>query len=143
MRYFLQRFINAQDFGIYEKALQEVKNGRKMSHWIWFIFPCIRGLGHSQKTQYYSIKSLDEARAYLKHPVLGSRLREIIEAMLSCGQSDAGQIFGIDYVKVASCLTLFDYISPNDIFGKAIDKMFAGSRHPQTLSQIYALNKTK
>lgn len=81
-RFFLQRFKNAQDFGVYEKALQEIKNGKKMSHWMWFIFPQIVGFGHSYNTKYYAIKSADEARAYLEDEILGSLLREICIALL-------------------------------------------------------------
>lgn len=140
-RYFLQRFKNAQDFGVYEKALQEIKNGRKVSHWMWFIFPQITGFGHSHNTKYYSIKCADEARAYLKDEILGSRLREICGALMDLPETDPGHVFGTpDWMKLGSSMTLFDYVSPNDIFAKVLDKFFAGSRDLKSLSIIRSIN---
>lgn len=140
-RFFLQRFKYAQDFGVYEKALQEIKNGRKMSHWMWFIFPQIVGFGHSHNTKYYSIKSADEARAYLADEILGSRLREICAVLLELPQSDPGQIFGFpDWMKLGSSMTLFDYVSPDDIFAKVLDKFFSGSRDLKSISIIRNIN---
>lgn len=135
-RYFLARFKNAQGYGVYEKALAEVKNGRKMSHWMWFIFPQIVGFGHSRNTFYYAIKSSDEARAYLNDEILGSRLREICEALLELPITNPAEIFRDDWVKLGSSMTLFDYVSPNDVFEKVLKKYFAGSRDLNSISKI-------
>ena len=141
-RFFLTRFKNAQDFGVYEKALQEVRNGRKMSHWMWFIFPQIVGFGHSHNTKYYSIKSVEEAKAYLADEVLGSRLREISEALLELPNTNPADIFGTpDWMKLSSSMTLFDFVSLNDVFAKVLDKYFAGSRDLRSLSIIRNLQK--
>ena len=139
-KFFLTRFKNAQDFGVYEKALMEVRNGRKMSHWMWFIFPQIVGFGHSHNTKYYSIKSTEEARAYLEDPILGKRLREISEVLLELPNTDPAEIFGTpDWMKLGSSMTLFDYVSPHDVFAKVLDKYFAGSRDLRSLSIIKTL----
>lgn len=139
-RFYLTRFKNAQDLGVYENALQEVKNGRKRSHWMWFIFPQIAGLGLTPKSQYYSIKSLDEAKAYLADPVLGSRLREISNALLDLPTSNPAEVFGSpDWMKLGSCMTLFDYMSPRDVFEKVLNKFFAGSRDLKSISIIRQL----
>lgn len=136
-RYYLARFKNAQDFGVYEKALQEIRSGRKMSHWMWFIFPQIVGFGHSYNTKFYSIKSADEARAYLEDPVLGSRLREICNALLDLQKTNPCEIFGKpDWMKLGSSMTLFDYVSPNDVFDKVLKQYFAGSRDLKSISII-------
>lgn len=135
-RYGLRRFRNAQDFGVYEKALEEVKSGLKMSHWIWFIFPQMRGFGHSRNTWFYGITCADEAREYLADPVLGPRLREICQALLDGEERNPHVIFRDDTVKVRSCLTLFDYVSPDDIFGQVLDRMYMGSRDLNSLSLI-------
>lgn len=141
-RYFLTRFKNAQDFGVYEKALEEVKNGRKVSHWMWFIFPQIIGFGHSHNTFYYAIKSAEEAKAYLEDHVLGSRLREICEALLELKTTNPAEVFRDDWVKLGSSMTLFDYVSPNDIFDKVLAKYFAGSRDLKSISIIRKINQT-
>lgn len=136
-RFFLTRFKNAQDLGVYEKALQEVRNGRKMSHWMWFIFPQITGFGHSYNTFYYSIKSKEEAIAYLEDPILGPRLREISQALLELPTSNPAEIFGFpDWLKLGSSMTLFDYVSPNDVFDKVLKKYFSGSRDLNSISFI-------
>ena len=141
-RYYLARFKNAQDFGVYEKALSEIKNGRKMSHWMWYIFPQIVGFGHSYNTKFYAIKCADEARAYLDDQLLGSRLREICAALLELPASDPGQVFGSpDWMKLGSSMTLFDYVSPGDVFAKVLDKYFAGSRDLNSLSKIRAIGR--
>lgn len=142
-RYGLRRFKFAQDFGVYDKALEEVKNGRKTTHWIWFVFPQIKGIPgtHSHKSLYYGITCADEAREYLADPVLGSRLREITQTMLDCEERNPFAIFGdIDAREVYSCMTLFDYVSPDDIFGKVLDQMYSGSRCLTTLSLIKTTN---
>lgn len=136
-RYHLARFRNAQNFGVYETALSEVRNGRKMSHWMWFVFPQIVGLGHSYNTKFYAIKCADEARAYLDDPVLGARLREICEALLQLPVSDPGVVFGTpDWMKLGSSMTLFDYVAPDDVFAKVLDKYFAGSRDLRSITII-------
>lgn len=141
-RFSLQRFKNAQDFGVYDRALQEVKNGKKMSHWMWFVFPQIVGFGHSNNTKYYAIKSADEARAYLKDEILGTRLREMCEALIELPQSNPAEIFGNpDWMKLGSSMTLFDYVSPNDIFAKVLDKYFSGSRDLKSISIIRNISR--
>lgn len=135
-RYFLTRFKNAQDFGVYKKALEEVKAGKKISHWMWFIFPQLRGFGHSRNTWYYGITCLDEAKAYLKDTLLSSRLREICQALLDSPITDPNQIFSHDWIKLGSSMTLFDIASPDDIFTKVLDKFFAGSRDLKTVSML-------
>lgn len=136
-RYYLARFKNAQDFGGYEKALQEIKNGRKMSHWMWFIFPQLKWLGRSSTSMFYGINGLDEAREYLAHPILGERPREISQMLLQLDTNDAHAVFGSpDDMKLRSCMTLFDKISPNDIFADVLDKYFDGQRDCRTLSIV-------
>jgi uncharacterized protein (DUF1810 family) len=133
-RYYLARFKNAQDFGVYEKALKEIKLGRKTSHWMWFIFPQLRGLGYSQKASFYGITCANEARAYLEDPVLGSRLREISEALTKLEQNDPQQVMGNpDWLKLNSCMTLFDYISPNDVFQHVLKKFYNGIKDIKTI----------
>ena len=140
--YDLARFLRAQEYesGGYRDALKEVKAGCKREHWIWYIFPQINGLGHSDYQEYYGIKSLDEARAYLCHELLGYRLREITEALLQLNGYTAIGIFGnIDSMKVRSCMTLFDIVSPHDIFERVLDKYYNGERCKLTLER-FALN---
>lgn len=132
----LQHFIDAQEHN-YATALAEVKMGLKTSHWIWYIFPQLRGLGKSHNSEYYGIRDLNEARKYLCHPVLGSRLREITEALLAIEGKSANQILGgIDTMKVQSSMTLFDTVCPNDIFCRVIDKYYAGVKDSRTLKML-------
>jgi uncharacterized protein (DUF1810 family) len=135
-RYYLARFRNAQSFGVYEKALEEVKQGRKMSHWMWFIFPQMRGFGHSRNTWFYGITCTDEAKAYLEDETLSTRLREICQALLDSEENNPRVIFGDDWIKLGSCMTLFDYVSPDDIFDKVLEKFFAKARDTNTLTKI-------
>ncbi len=124
--YDLQRFLTAQDFA-YDKALGEIRSGRKRTHWIWYIFPQQKGLGHSHNSEFYGLDGIDEARAYLAHPVLGARLREISEALLThAGQRDIDDIMGqqIDVLKLQTSMNLFNRISPNDVFQKVLDAFF-------------------
>jgi uncharacterized protein (DUF1810 family) len=108
----LNRFLQAQEDD-YQQALAEIRSGRKRTHWIWYIFPQIEGLGVSPTSKHYAIKSVDEAKAYLEHPVLGPRLLECAEAVLGVEGRSATEIFGSpDDVKVKSCATLFDQVSP-------------------------------
>lgn len=135
--YNLERFKKAQDFGVYGKALAEIKNGRKFSHWMWFIFPQIKGFGHSHNTLFYSIKCADEARTFLEDELLAGRLREICQVLLDLPTTDPEEIFGnSDCMKLGSSMTLFDYVSPDDIFAKVLDKFYTGSRDLKSLSFI-------
>ncbi len=132
----LNRFIHAQDdFGGYEEALREMKSGQKTGHWIWYIFPQIRGLGHSYNAMYYSIKSLEEAREYLSHPVLGARLKEITTVLLAHRGEDIYSIMGskIDVMKLRSSMTLFDVIAPKDIYDDVLAEFFEGKRDQRTI----------
>lgn len=131
----LNRFSEAQDQGVYESALRELRNGRKVGHWMWFIFPQVRGLGHSSTSVYYSIQSLDEAIAYLSNPVLGDRLIQSTEAVLSLPGCSAEEVFGYpDYLKFLSSLTLFEQASgEGGVFTKALEKYYKGKRDKKTL----------
>lgn len=131
------KFIMAQS-RVYEKALQEIKNGKKKTHWMWFIFPQLRGLGRSEMAQTYAIADLDEAEAYLKHNVLGARLIEISEALLNINEIDPKVILGdIDAMKLKSCMTLFSVVSEeNSVFHKVLEKFFDGQTDAKTLELL-------
>ncbi len=116
----LNRFLLAQDVD-YEQALAEVKSGKKTSHWIWYIFPQMKGLGHSAKSQYYGIDGRDEAVEYINHPVLKARLVEITQAVLDSSHS-VYEIFGPDAIKVRSCMLLFASVCDEKVFKKMIEK---------------------
>lgn len=132
----LQRFTEAQDY-VYPRALEEIKDGQKRTHWMWYIFPQLKGLEHSPTAVYYGITGLEEAREYLAHPILGERLREISQVLLSLDTNDAHAVFGSpDDRKLRSCMTLFDAVSPNDIFAKVLDKYFDGRRDNRTLKML-------
>ena len=133
----LQRFIDAQRSS-YAQAMAELRAGRKHSHWMWYVLPQLRGLGLSGMAQRYGIASMDEARAYLGHPVLGARLRECVAAMNALPGSNARQVLGsIDALKFRSCLTLFGVVAPEeDLFQAALDKFYAGKPDPQTLELL-------
>lgn len=135
--YKLGRFIDAQESS-YAQALTELRRGRKTGHWIWFIFPQIEGLGASPTSRFYAIASLDEARAYLAHPLLGSRLRECVAAVNGIAGSSAHAIFGSpDDLKFRSSLTLFAAADPNEpLFEAALAKYYAGERDPLTLRKL-------
>lgn len=131
----LNRFYEAQKEG-YPRALEEVKNGMKVSHWMWYIFPQIIGLGNSSTSVYYAIKDLDEAREYLNDEVLGSRLKEISYELLKLETNIPVMIFGmIDSMKLNSSMTLFDYVCEDEdnIFEKVIDKYFDGMKDQNTI----------
>jgi uncharacterized protein (DUF1810 family) len=121
----LDRFVDAQD-GVYDRALRELRSGRKTSHWMWFVFPQIKGLGFSAMAQRYAIDSLSEARDYLAHPILGARLRECAEAVADTDGRSAEQIFSrIDAVKLRSSMTLFHRAAPDEpVFARVLDKYF-------------------
>ena len=130
------RFVDAQEnpWAGYDNALAEIKRGKKISHWIWYIFPQLRGLGHSRRSYFYGIVDRKEAAVYLAHPVLGSRLREITEALLENTNKSAIAILGeIDAQKVQSCMTLFDCIAPNDIFEKVLNMFYNGERDMKSI----------
>jgi len=135
--YDLERFVEAQR-GVYEQACAELRRGRKTGHWMWFIFPQIAGLGFSATSQHYAIQSLDEARAYLQHPTLGPRLREISQILLSINGKTAHEIFGSpDDMKLRSSMTLFAHATPdNAIFLEVLRKYFSGAEDSATLSLL-------
>jgi uncharacterized protein (DUF1810 family) len=126
--YDLQRFVDAQDRGTYDRALAELRDGRKTSHWMWFVFPQIAGLGSSPMAQRYVIASLDEARAYLAHPVLGARLRESASALTGLATRSPEEVLGgIDAIKLRSSMTLFARAAPDEpLFGEVLDQYFGG-----------------
>ncbi len=135
--YNLQRFLDAQQ-PVIAKATAELKQGRKHGHWIWFIFPQLKGLGHSANSDFYGISGLPEAAAYLKHPVLGTRLIECTQLVNAIDGGSAEEIFGeTDAMKFRSCMTLFAKASQdNQIFIDAIDKYFAGEFDPLTVEYL-------
>jgi uncharacterized protein (DUF1810 family) len=130
----LNRFTDAQA-GIYETALAELKNGQKRTHWMWYIFPQIDGLGRSATAKRYAIKSMEEARQYLNHPVLGSRLLECAEAVLAIDGRTASEIFGYpDDLKLKSSVTLFASVAPlGSVFVRVLNKYFHEERDVMTL----------
>ncbi len=127
MAYDLDRFLEAQEHG-YDGALDELRRGRKTGHWMWFIFPQLAGLGSSAMSRRYAIASLDEARAYLAHPVLGARLRDCAGVVLATRARTAEAIFGsTDAKKLRSCMTLFRRASPDDlVFAQLLDRYYGG-----------------
>ncbi|MHB1795782.1 MAG: DUF1810 domain-containing protein [Acidobacteriaceae bacterium] len=133
----MRRFVEAQD-AVYAEVCAELRGGRKTSHWIWFIFPQIRGLGASETAQYYAISSRKEAKAYLEHPVLGSRLRECTLLTTNIQGKSIDQILGHpDNLKFRSSMTLFAYATEeNRIFLEALKKYFGGEFDPQTLARL-------
>jgi uncharacterized protein (DUF1810 family) len=137
--YDLQRFVSAQA-GVYDRALAELKRGRKQSHWMWFIFPQVTGLGLSPTAQLYAISSRAEARAYLAHPVLGPRLREGVAAVNAVEGRTAHEIFGSpDDVKFRSSMTLFREAAADEpAFQAALDRYFAGAADQRTLQILRA-----
>ena len=137
----INRFVLAQDgpIGNYKQALAEVKKGRKTSHWIWYIFPQLRGLGHSGNANFYGIEDLQEARVYLAHPVLGARLREITQVVLDHADDRLTiELMGseIDMLKLKSSMTLFDQACPNDIFSDVLNAYYDGERCGRTLRML-------
>jgi len=127
MPYELDRFLVAQEH-VYDGVLKELRRGRKTGHWIWFIFPQVAGLGHSAMSQHFAINSLNEARAYLAHPVLGTRLRECAGVVLATRGRTAEEIFGsTDAMKLRSCLTLFHRAAPDEPeFVQVLDRYYGG-----------------
>ena len=137
--YDLQRFVAAQDAaGTYDRAAAELRAGRKTSHWMWFVFPQIAGLGHSPTSRTYAITSLAEARAYLAHPVLGPRLIESATILTGLRGRTAEQIFGpVDAQKLRSCVTLFSHAAPGEpVFRQILDQYFGGEPDAATEQRI-------
>jgi uncharacterized protein (DUF1810 family) len=130
----LHRFVDAQA-PLYAQVMSELRDGRKRSHWMWFVFPQIAGLGHSAMAHRYAITSCDEALAYLEHPTLGPRLRECTQTVCAIEDRSIGEIFGgPDDLKFRSSMTLFEAVSGDPIFRSALDKFCAGERDPATLA---------
>jgi uncharacterized protein (DUF1810 family) len=143
----LERFVEAQDRllamsarSVYSRALEELQEGRKRTHWMWFVLPQIAGLGNSDMSRFYAIASLAQAKAYLEHPKLGTRLRECVLAVLAVEDRSAAEIFGgIDAAKFRSCLTLFERADPREpLFSAALEKFYTGERDAATLRLVSA-----
>jgi uncharacterized protein (DUF1810 family) len=131
----LDRFLKAQE-NTYEQALAEIKSGRKYSHWMWFIFPQYIGLGVSETSRFYAIRSIDEAKAYLAHPILGARLRQISNELLLREENHPNRIFGNpDDLKLQSCMTLFSSIDTSEaqVFQKVLDQYFQGKADQKSI----------
>lgn len=136
MNYNLERFIKAQEKD-YHKALSEIKQGKKQSHWIWYIFPQLKELGHSSTAQYYGIKDKEEAKQYLQNTLLKDHLIEITEELYKQNNNIKKIVGYPDYLKVKSCMTLFSYIDPTiDIFQKVIDKFYHGQKDEITIELL-------
>ena len=139
-QYNLERFLEAQE-RTYSYAFRELKEGQKRSHWMWYIFPQLKGLGHSRMSNYYGISGINEAKAYLENPILNQRLREVCETLLDLKTDDAREVFGgIDSLKLKSAMTLFDLASPSDVYDKVLDKFFEGKRCERTLAMSMLLS---
>ena len=135
----LQRFVDAQDDGgTYHQALRELRAGRKRSHWMWFVFPQVAGLGSSPMARHYAISGLPEARAYLAHPELGRRLVDCARALTSLDETDAVRVFGpVDAQKLRSSMTLFSLAAPDEpVFREVLDRYFDGTSDEATTSRL-------
>jgi uncharacterized protein (DUF1810 family) len=136
MAHDLDRFVRAQDDGgTYDRALAELRAGRKTAHWMWFVFPQVVGLGRSATAQAYAIADLDEARAYLAHPVLGPRLRECCHSLLGLGDVSPEQVLGdVDAIKLRSSMTLFALADPLEaVFADVLDRFYDGEQDDRTV----------
>ena len=132
----LRRFVEAQA-PLYEMALSELKTGRKQTHWMWFVFPQVKALGRSSMAHFYGLHDLIEAQSYWAHPVLGSRLKECVLAVLEVPSKTAHEIFGSpDDLKFCSCLTLFEQVSPDECFGVALERFYSGRRDEKTMALL-------
>jgi uncharacterized protein (DUF1810 family) len=140
----LERFLLAQEPD-YARALAEIKAGHKRTHWMWYIFPQLQGLGSSWISQRYAIKSAEEAKAYLEHPILGARLRECAEALLRIDGRTTAEIFGNpDDLKLKSCATLFASVSePGSVFERILEKYYGGERDERTLQLLEKLGQQR
>ena len=138
----LTRFLSAQQ-NTYPQVLKELRNGKKLTHWMWFIFPQIEGLGQSPTAKYYSIKTTEEAKEYLMHPILGARLLECTNAILKIENKTADEIFGSpDNAKLRSSMTLFNFVSPeHEEFSEVLKKYFAGEQDEKTISILQKMMK--
>lgn len=136
----LSRFLSAQQ-NIYTEVVKELRAGKKTSHWMWFVFPQIEGLGHSQTAKFYSIKNIEEAKEYIKHPVLGERLLECSNILLNINKKSADEIFGYpDNLKLKSCMTLFKYVaSEQKVFANVLEKYFADIQDEQTINILESM----
>lgn len=142
MKYNLDRFLDAQKYS-YMTALSEIKNGYKRSHWMWYIFPQIKGLGYSSTSIYYGIESIEEAQVYLEHPVLNAHLTEICEALLMHKEKSPAEILGpVDAMKLHSSMTLFHLAAPeNPLFIKVIRQYFQGNLDETTIQILTSHNQ--
>ena len=133
----LNRFVEAQESN-YSYALEEIRNGRKQGHWIWYIFPQLKGLGHSFNSNFYGIANIKEAEDYLNHPILGQRIREITEALLSLPEGKTAReiLGGIDAIKVKSSMTLFYMASKESLFMNVINRYYRGKMDGQTIKML-------
>jgi uncharacterized protein (DUF1810 family) len=140
--YDLERFITAQSRN-YRDALSEIRRGRKTSHWMWYVFPQLSGLGYSETAKFYGIKNAEEAQAYYEHPVLGSRLIEISGVLLDIKGKTAYQIFGSpDDLKLKSSMTLFNALTNADpVFAEVLDQYFADEKDDNTLTLLQSMNQ--
>lgn len=137
--YRLERFVSAQDSnGTYQRAAAELRAGRKMGHWMWFVFPQIEGLGFSAMSREYAISSLAEAQAYLRHPVLGPRLKESARIVAGTEGKSAAQVFGdVDALKLRSSMTLFAAAAPDEpVFAEVLEKYFTGAPDEATVTRL-------
>ena len=134
----LGRFVQAQDGGVYEQALRELRDGVKRGHWMWFVFPQLAGLGRSAMAQRYAVPGLAEARAYAVHPVLGPRLVECAQALLELPGRDPVAVLGsIDAVKLRSSMTLFEAAAPDErVFAEVLERYFDGERDEATTTRL-------
>jgi uncharacterized protein (DUF1810 family) len=136
----LERFVDAQTYG-YAQALEEVRRGRKQSHWMWYVFPQATGLGTSTMALRYAIRSMDEARNYLAHPILGNRYIECVEALQDLQNANAEVVFGVvDAMKLRSSLTLFERAGAAPVVAAALDRWFDGQRDAATLAIIESIS---
>ena len=135
--HWLIRFVEAQE-GVYQQALSELREGRKQSHWMWYVFPQFAGLGMSAASVYYAIRSVEEAAEYLRHPVLGPKLQECADVLMSLEGRTASEIFGSpDDMKLKSCATLFAHVSPpGSVFERILGKYYEGERDTRTLELL-------
>ena len=135
----MEQFVKAQE-GSYEIALKEIKQGRKRSHWMWYIFPQIKGLGYSSTAQYYAIQDKKEAENYLKHPILSKRLVEISEELLKIDNDNASEVFGYpDDMKLKSSMTLFYLVSEKVVFKRVLEKFFCNELDKRTVEILKEL----
>jgi uncharacterized protein (DUF1810 family) len=138
----LRRFLDAQR-GCHDGVLAELRAGRKRTHWMWFVFPQVEGLGHSSTARHYAIRSLDEARAYLAHPVLGERLRECAAIVAGIPECSAREIFGSpDDLKLRSSMTLFEHVAGGGtVFSRVLERFYRGERDARTLGIVAEMEK--